>query len=114
MVTIKENANFSPLAWKISTKTLNSSSTIVENVVVRVFNKGTLALLVFVNSLEINCASWYAEKTDFEYVKVADKRANGYTREGRMLRRRQQQIDILEASIITEKLLSRITGIDDF
>lgn len=45
----------------------------------------------------------YAEKTNSERVKVADKCTEN-TREGRK-QYRQQQIDILEASTTAEKLL---------
>lgn len=47
---------------------------------------------------------WHAEKKSIlKRVKVADKRANENIVEGR-IQRRQQQIDVLEASTTAEKL----------
>lgn len=96
--------------WKICPKTINTSLTIVQlaaYIATSVFNVGMNSLLIIMNTLGLNCgpnSHRYAEKTDAVRVKVADKRANDNTREGRM-RRRQQQIDILEASRTAEELL---------
>lgn len=58
------NENFNQLAWKISPKTLNSYSIIVE-IAACVFNEDWLALLIIINALRINCgpnAHKYTEK----------------------------------------------------
>ncbi|XP_074103345.1 uncharacterized protein LOC141530232 [Cotesia typhae] len=79
-----------------------------------IFNEGINSLLVLMNTLELNCgpnSHRYAERMDAARMKVADKRANDNTREGR-LQRRHQQIDILEAAMTAEELLYG-PGIDD-
>ncbi|XP_074096700.1 uncharacterized protein LOC141525900 isoform X2 [Cotesia typhae] len=69
---------------------------------------------VLMNTLGLNCgpnSHRYVERMDAARMKVADKRANDNTREGR-LQRRHQQIDILEAAMTAEELLYG-PGIDD-
>ncbi|XP_044585305.1 uncharacterized protein LOC123265584 [Cotesia glomerata] len=111
------NESFNQLVWKICPKTVNTSSTIVQiaaYIATCIFNEGTNSLLMIMDTLGLTCGSnshRYAEKLDAARVKVADQRANDNTREGRMLRRRQQ-IDVLETSTMAEELLYG-PGIDD-
>ncbi|XP_074098281.1 uncharacterized protein LOC141526972 [Cotesia typhae] len=111
------NERFNQLVWKICPKTVNTSYTIVQiaaYVAMCIFNEGINSLLVLMNTLGLNCgpnSHRYAERMDAARMKVADKRANDNTREGR-LQRRHQQIDILEAAMTGEELLYG-PGIDD-
>ncbi|XP_074096699.1 uncharacterized protein LOC141525900 isoform X1 [Cotesia typhae] len=111
------NESFNQLVWKICPKTVNTSYTIVQiaaYVAMCIFNEGINSLLVLMNTLGLNCgpnSHRYVERMDAARMKVADKRANDNTREGR-LQRRHQQIDILEAAMTAEELLYG-PGIDD-
>ena len=78
------------------------------------FNEGAKSLLFFMNAIEVNCghnAHSYVKKIDEARIAVAEKRAAESTREGRM-KRRQQQIEFLEAASTVEELLYG-PGIDD-
>lgn len=102
---------------EISPKIIPSGLKIVElaaHISACVFNEGSGALLQMFETMGIHSgpnAHQYVTTEDAVRVYTADHRAQQATREGRMLRR-QHQIDILEASTSTEKILYGL-GIDD-
>ncbi|XP_077256704.1 uncharacterized protein LOC143894388 [Temnothorax americanus] len=115
--TQNSNESYNQLIWKITPKIIPAGSRIVEMaayIAAGIFNKGTAALLYYMHAIGLSLgpnAHSYAEKEDAERVTIADRRAQENTREGRMVRR-QQQNELLEAAERSESLLYG-PGIDD-
>lgn len=111
------NESFNQLVWKISPKIMTSGAIVVNiaaYIAAGMFNEGAKSLLFFMNAIGVNCghnAHSYVKKIDEARIAVAEKRAAESTREGRM-KRRQQQIEFLEAASTVEELLYG-PGIDD-
>ncbi|XP_067210342.1 uncharacterized protein [Linepithema humile] len=116
--TQNNNESFNQIVWKIAPKISPCSFTIVEmgaHIAIYTFNEGFQGLLAIMNAIGISCglsAHHYAEKEDATRIKLSNKRAEENTREGRM-RRRQHQINILEAAEEAEGSLYG-PGIDDY
>ncbi|XP_077256710.1 uncharacterized protein LOC143894395, partial [Temnothorax americanus] len=115
--TQNSNESYNQLIWKITPKIIPAGSRIVEMaayIAAGIFNEGTAALLYYMHAIGLLLgpnAHSYAEKEDAERVTIADRRAQENTREGRMVRR-QQQNELLEAAERSEGLLYG-PGIDD-
>ncbi|GFU12399.1 uncharacterized protein TNCV_723591 [Trichonephila clavipes] len=80
---------YNQLIWKITPKTVPCHSKVVEiaaYIAAGMFNEGTTVRV-------------YADKEDVECVMIAETRAHGSTREGRMAPR-QHQLDLLEATVV--------------
>jgi len=72
------------------------------------------ALLQIMESMGISCGQYahaYVTKEDDKRINIAERRAQENTREARM-RRRQEQISVLEALLTVEEAFYR-PGIDD-
>lgn len=69
-----------------------------------VFNEGSGVLLKMLQFIGVSCPNVhkYAEKEDTARIKISDRRVQENTLEGRM-RRRQEQIDVLEAATAAAK-----------
>ena len=76
-------------------------------IVVGVFNEGTASLLYYMSAMGLSLgpnAHLYAHKEDADRITISDRRAQGRTREGRMVRR-QHQIELLGAAEGMEGIL---------
>ncbi|XP_036148055.1 uncharacterized protein LOC118647367 [Monomorium pharaonis] len=112
------NESYNQLIWKISPKIIPSGLKPIELAAYTsacIFNEGSKTLLQMFEAMGVHSgpnAHQYVITEDANRMRIADDRALQSTREARMLRR-QQQLDILEASTSGENLLYG-PGIDDF
>lgn len=115
--TQNSNESFNQNVWKIMPKHLPASSTTVNiaaNIATCQFNEGKYGLLAVMDGFGISCgpnAHQYVVKADSERTQLSNDRAEGSTREARMIRR-QRQISFHEASIEEEGVLYG-PGVDD-
>ena len=115
--TQNNNESYNQLIWKISPKIIPSGMTTVEltaYIAACVFNEGSIALLQIMQVMGVHTgpnAHAYVNKEDQARVTIAERRAQATTREARM-RRRQDQLNVLEAASAAEGLLYG-PGIDD-
>lgn len=115
--TQNSNESFNQNVWKVMPKHLPASATTV-NIAAHIatcqFNEGKYGLLAVLDGFGISSgpnAHQYVAKADFDRIQLSNDRAEGSTREARMVRR-QRQIASHEASIEEEGVLYG-PGVDD-
>lgn len=115
--TENNNESYNQLVWKIAPKTLHAGAKVVEvaaNVAADIFNKGNLAALVFLNSLDvkpIQIAHEYARREDENRISKSDRKTQAATQEER-IRCRMEQKDALDHAAAAGELLYE-AGIDN-
>lgn len=114
--TQNNNESLNQLIWKISPKSVSGTSTIVEiaaHVAACTFNEGCVALLAFMQSMQIGTgpsSHEWARTADDLRIRRAEEQATHNSKEGRMLRR-QAQKDALDC--VDESSVLYGPGIDD-
>lgn len=115
--TQNNNESYNQLIWKISPKIIPSGLISVETaayISACVFNEGSITLLKIMEVMGVHSgknAHEFMKKEDKDRITIAEHRVQETTREARM-RRRQEQIHLLEGASGAEDLLYG-PGIDD-